>query len=70
MSLPLYEFECKCGEKFEAFKSIDDRHNANCPKCGNLVKKVMSAANFSVGWRLTERSHTRFGPRDEYEKDV
>ena len=33
--MPIYEYECrKCGEKFEAIRSIADNDSEiNCPKC-------------------------------------
>ncbi len=49
---------------------MKDRHKANCPQCGKLAGKVLSVVNHSFGWRLTERSHTRFGPKNEVERDV
>ena len=69
--MPIYEYKCEpCRFKFEALKNIKDRHNANCPKCGQSAGKVMSVVNHTFGFRLTDRSHERFGPRDEYEKDI
>lgn len=68
--MPLYEFRCKaCQFKFEALKDVGD-YKANCPKCGKLANKLMSVANYTFGWRLTERSHERFGPKNEIEPDV
>lgn len=40
--MPLYEYECECGRKFEAIKSIADRHNTIC-KCGRIAKLKISA---------------------------
>lgn len=69
--MPLYEFCCKpCQFKFEAFKSLNKRHKANCPKCGELADKIMSVVNHTFGWRLTDRTNERFEPKDEFEKDV
>ena len=39
--MPLYVYECKCGNKFEAIKSIADRHNVICD-CGKLAKLIIS----------------------------
>ena len=40
--MPLYEYDCKCGKKFEAIMSIADRHNAIC-ECGRIARLKMSA---------------------------
>jgi len=69
--MALYEYECPEGHKRERFlpmsKSNDD---ALCDECGQVAKRLMSVASFSVGWRLKEECHERFGPRDEFERDV
>ena len=68
--MSLYEFLCEpCQFKFEALRDMGD-YKAKCPKCGELAEKVVSACNFSVGWRLTDASQERFGPRDEVVRDV
>lgn len=67
----LYEYVCEpCGFKFEARKCIKDRRKANCPKCGSPSGKVMSVVNHSFGWRATDRSQERFGPTNEFERDI
>lgn len=69
--MPLYEYFCEaCQIKFDALKSIAERETAQCPKCGQPANKLISVVNHTFGFRLTEQSHLRFGPRDEYEKDV
>jgi len=69
--MPLYVYQCpKCGTNFEAQKPITDRETAKCPQCGADAQKMMSTCNWSFGWRLSDKSHERFGPRDEYERDI
>lgn len=41
--MPLYEYECEDGHKFEALKSIKDRYNAVCPMCKSSVHIKPSA---------------------------
>ena len=36
--MPLYEYECEDGHKFESVKPIPERHTAVC-KCGKLFVK-------------------------------
>ncbi|MFC1967684.1 zinc ribbon domain-containing protein [Chloroflexota bacterium] len=43
--MPIYEYECrKCGEKFEAFRSISsDDNEVKCLKCGQRnARRIMS----------------------------
>ncbi len=39
--MPLYEFECECGEKFEVLRSIENRYNVTC-ECGKMPKLKIS----------------------------
>lgn len=40
--MPLYEYECKCGQKMEEFRSMGNRHNVICPSCGGVPQITMS----------------------------
>lgn len=40
--MPLYEYECEGGHRFEELHSIEDRHNAVCPMCKKPVHLKMS----------------------------
>ena len=69
--MPIYEFFCEpCQLKFEARKIISERDSVSCPKCGQKARRVISVVNHTFGWTLSDRSHERFGPRDEYVRDV
>lgn len=69
--MPQYEYACpQCQNKFETMKAMGQRHRAKCPHCNTESKLVPSPVNHSFGFRLTERSHLRFGPRDEFEPDI
>lgn len=40
--MPIYSYECKiCGEKWEGFRKMNDRHNEKC-FCGAQAAVVMS----------------------------
>lgn len=41
--MPLYDYECEGGHRFEELHSIADRHNAVCPDCKKPVQLKMSA---------------------------
>ncbi len=69
--MPIYEYECGKGHRFEARRLMADRNSPiHCSICRGLGRLLMSVASFSVGWRLKEECHERFGPRDEFERDV
>ena len=69
--MPLYDYLCLgCKVKFEALKKTDERATAPCPRCGAVTPKVMSACNFTFGWTLSERSHERFAPKNEFVRAI
>ena len=69
--MPLYEYDCPNHGKFEAIKPMSDGQFALCPVCGERVGKVMSACNWSFGWRISDRSMNEIGaPRDELVRNI
>ena len=52
--MPIYEYECKCGNREEKFFHMSDTPNEiECEKCGGEMKKVISLTAFSLkggGW--------------------
>jgi len=71
--MPTYQYHCEaCGYDFENRCSIERRNSVNCPKCSAHASLRPAVVNFSVGWRLTDRSlYGKLGdPKDEYERDV
>ncbi len=36
--MPLYEYECEEGHRFEAFSSIENRNDVVCPDCKRAVR--------------------------------
>lgn len=53
--MPLYEYECTEGHRFEEFHSIADRYNVRCPKCMSSVKLRPSLASFRMEQMATIR---------------
>ena len=49
---------------------MKERETSACPRCFMSAPKVMSVVNHTFGWTLSERSHERFGPKNEFVKDV
>jgi putative FmdB family regulatory protein len=55
--MPLYEYECEAGHRFEIIRKFSDPPVEKCPKCGALVHKVQSAPAFHLkgtGWYITD----------------
>jgi putative FmdB family regulatory protein len=45
--MPLYDYECTCGEIGEFITRIGDMQK--CPHCGAEMKRVISAVNINIG---------------------
>lgn len=41
--MPIYEYKCDCGYKFEDLQRMSERHQAECIVCGKFAKQVVSA---------------------------
>jgi putative FmdB family regulatory protein len=56
--MPLYEYQCDaCSHRFERIQKFSDPHVDTCPKCGGVVKKLLSspAIQFKgTGWYITD----------------
>lgn len=52
--MPIYEYECECGNKEERFFHITDvPDEIECEKCEGRMKKVISLTSFALkgdGW--------------------
>ena len=70
--MPLYEFRCpNCGRVIEKISTMAESNiYALCENCNTGAERIFSPFSFSFGWRLTDACHERFGPREEYERDV
>jgi putative FmdB family regulatory protein len=50
--MPVYEFECRCGEITEELVRMDTK-TIKCPQCGKRAPKIMSRCSFELkggGW--------------------
>ncbi|MBN1913334.1 MAG: zinc ribbon domain-containing protein [Candidatus Omnitrophica bacterium] len=44
--MPTYEYECtKCGHRFEAFQSMNEKPLEKCPECRKKVKRLISSGS-------------------------
>lgn len=52
--MPIYEYRCNsCNIQFELRQKFSDPSADKCPECGGTVRKLVSAASFSLkgsGW--------------------
>ncbi len=52
--MPIYEYRCEaCNIQYELRQKFSDPPADKCPKCGGTVRKLVSAASFSLkggGW--------------------
>ena len=55
--MPLYEYECEGGHRFEELHSMEDRHNAVCPICRKPVKLGMSSSTFRLAEPFSVYAH-------------
>ena len=70
--MPIYLFYCShCDRSFEIKKLIAESGESEvCPFCGLMAERKYTPIPFTFGFRLTERSHQRFGPKEEMERDI
>jgi putative FmdB family regulatory protein len=55
--MPLYEYECANGHRFEKIQKFSDPLQTTCPTCGASVQKLISspAIQFKgTGWYITD----------------
>jgi putative FmdB family regulatory protein len=55
--MPLYEYECAKGHRFEVIQKFSDPLVEKCPTCGSPVRKLLSSPAFQFkgsGWYVTD----------------
>jgi putative FmdB family regulatory protein len=70
--MPLYEYECQAGHRFETIQRFSDPPLDRCPTCGAEVRKLQSAPAFHLkgsGWYITDYARKDQGAKDEGAKD-
>jgi len=48
--MPIYQYACKCGERFEKKYPVKDTADYTQCECGKLAKKVPSVSTFIMRW--------------------
>jgi len=57
VSMPLYEYECQNGHRFEKIQKFSDPPIEVCPTCGGKVEKLISTPAIQFkgsGWYITD----------------
>jgi len=55
--MPLYEYECDNGHRFEVIRKFSDPPVEKCPTCGSPVRKLVASPAFQFkgsGWYVTD----------------
>ncbi len=59
--MPLYEYRCtSCGERIEVLQHVGATPPAECPHCGGVLVKLISASALQfkgTGWYVTDYGH-------------
>jgi putative FmdB family regulatory protein len=69
--MPLYEYECDRGHRFERIVKFSDPPIETCPECGATVHKLMSSPAIQFkgsGWYITD--YARKGTDGKESKDA
>jgi putative FmdB family regulatory protein len=64
VNMPLYEYECDNGHRFEMIRKFSDPPIAVCPTCGAPVHKLISSPAFQFkgsGWYITDYAKSGSG---------
>jgi putative FmdB family regulatory protein len=69
--MPLYEYQCDaCAHRFEVIQKFSDPPLDTCPKCGGVVRKLLSSPAIQFkgsGWYITD--YARSGKSDGAKTD-
>lgn len=61
--MPLYEYKClTCGSSLEVLQKVNEPRLKKCPKCGGLLKKVLSPSALQFkgsGWYITDYAQNK-----------
>lgn len=63
--MPLYEYQCECGERSEILQKFSDPVTSECPKCGKDMRRLMSAPAIQFkgsGFYKTDYAKTSSSP--------
>ena len=55
--MPVYEYECECGHRFEEYRKIEDRNSVVCPMCKKLARLKISLSSFRMAVPFSVFAH-------------
>jgi len=55
--MPIYEYRCRNGHKFEEWHRIESRHNVVCPTCRESAQIQISLCSFRMDTPVTFLTH-------------
>ncbi len=71
--MPLYEYKClKCGSSLEVIQKVNEPRLKKCPKCGGLLKKVLSPSALQFkgsGWYITDYAQNKKPEKESNAKE-
>jgi putative FmdB family regulatory protein len=71
--MPLYEYECDAGHRFELIRKFSDPPLEECPTCGAAVHKLFSSPAIQFkgsGFYITDYAKTPASPAGEATSDT
>jgi len=71
--MPLYEYECEAGHRFEKIQKFSDLPIETCPTCGKPVHKLVSSPAFQfkgTGWYITDYARKDKETKDKDTKET
>lgn len=66
--MPIYEYECSKGHRFELMESFSAPSSRKCPQCGKTARRLISLASFHLqgsGWYCKD---SKAAPKDKKKK--
>ena len=62
----LYDYQCSaCGEVFDDFKPVDQRHTSTCPKCGRVANLLFRPLSLPTPLSFKPYVDTNLSPDGE-----
>lgn len=43
-----YDYRCECGQIFDDFRPVEERHTSRCPACGKVAKLLFRPQSLSA----------------------
>lgn len=61
--MPIYEYECPEGHRFEVLRPMDRRNDPiHCQECRSLCRLLISPSNWFMGWKFLKAKSEKSPP--------